>query len=64
MTIGGEAHSPWWYGFGVRKVPHGTMYNAWGLRAVDVGLPDGKVFRVGTDDPEGLLTAISLSRPR
>ena len=64
VTVVGEAASPWWYGFGVRKVPNGTMYNIWGLRAVDVALPDGKVFRIGTDDPEGLLAAISLSRSR
>ncbi len=51
--------NPWWYGFGIRRTPHGWMYNAWGLDAVELLLTDGKRFRIGTNDAEGLHSAIS-----
>jgi hypothetical protein len=50
----------WWYGFGIRKIPDGWMYNVWGLEAIDVEYETGKVFRIGTDDPENLLAVLSL----
>jgi hypothetical protein len=40
------------------------MYNVWGLDAVEVELSSGKVFRIGTNDPENLLAAISLQIKR
>ena len=52
----------WWYGFGIRKVPTGWMYNVRGLDAVDLALSSGKSFRIGTNDVEGLLAALP-SRP-
>jgi hypothetical protein len=51
----------WIYGWGIRKLPDGWMYNVWGLDAVEVDLVSGRKFRMGTDDPEGLLTAITVS---
>ncbi|MGI9665903.1 MAG: hypothetical protein ACR2N2_02220 [Acidimicrobiia bacterium] len=50
----------WWMGWGVRKIPSGWMYNVWGLDAVEVDLSDGTSFRMGTNDAENLLAAISL----
>ena len=62
--------SPWWYGFGLRFIPGGFMWNVWGLDAVELRMaPDasdsflfadrpGKSFRIGTDDPEGLDRAL------
>ncbi len=47
----------WWYGFGMRKIPGGWMWNVGGLDAVELRLDTGKVFRIGTDDPDGLLAA-------
>lgn len=53
----------WWYGFGIRMVPQRTwMYNVWGLDAVELGLASGSRFRIGTNDAEALLTAMSLRR--
>ncbi len=49
----------WWYGWGVRKVPGGWMYNVWGYDAIELELASGKVFRIGTDDPDGLLAALT-----
>ncbi|MEM7286147.1 MAG: hypothetical protein AAF480_07335 [Actinomycetota bacterium] len=62
--------SPWWYGWGLRFIPGGTMWSVWGLDAVELKMvPDasdsfgfsprpGKAFRIGTDDPEGLDRAL------
>lgn len=50
----------WWYGWGIRKIPRGWMYNVWGLDAVELELDGGKVFRIGTDEPDELLGALSL----
>ena len=49
----------WWNGWGVRKIRNGWMYNVWGLDAVQLELSSGKAFRIGTDDPEGLVAALS-----
>ncbi len=51
----------WIYGWGIRRLPGGWMYNVWGLDAVQLDLSSGKTFRIGTDDPEGLLAALTLS---
>ncbi len=47
----------WWYGFGMRKIPGGWMWNVGGLDAVELRMDTGKVFRIGTDDPDGLIAA-------
>lgn len=49
----------WYYGLGVRIVDNGVMYNVWGLDAVELELESGKVFRIGTDDSQGLLASLS-----
>tara|TARA_B100000959_G_scaffold278425_1_gene336741 strand:- start:483 stop:926 length:444 start_codon:yes stop_codon:yes gene_type:complete len=48
----------WWYGWGIRLTPHGWMWNISGLSAVQLTYQDGKSFRIGTNDPEGLLAAL------
>lgn len=50
----------WWYGWGIRRVPSGWMWNVWGLDAVEILLTNGKRFRIGTDDPDGLTAALRL----
>jgi hypothetical protein len=60
----GAAHvvrNKWWYGLGIRIIPGATMFNVWGLDAVELELP-GRNFRIGTDDPEGLAAAIERQR--
>lgn len=57
-----ESHSvvrnPWYYGWGVRRIPIGWLYNVSGLDAVELTMTDGRKFRIGTDDPSGLDAAI------
>lgn len=51
-------HNSWWYGWGLRKVPGGWMFNNSGRDAVELTLRSGKVFRIGTDQPDELLAAL------
>jgi hypothetical protein len=49
----------WIYGWGIRFTPHGWLYNVSGLDAVQLQLRSGRKLRIGTDDPQGLIEAIS-----
>lgn len=53
-----EVRNPWYWGWGIRFYPGGTLYNVSGLSAVEVRLRDGKRYRFGTDEPEKLRRAI------
>jgi len=58
-----QVRNKWYQGWGIRLLKEGWMYNVWGLDAVEVDLRSGRKFRIGTDDPDGLLTALtSLTR--
>ena len=54
----------WFYGWGIRRTPHGWLWNVSGLDAVELLLKNGKRFRVGTDDPEELTRALQQSLGR
>jgi hypothetical protein len=55
-------HNSWWYGWGIRKVPRGWMFNNAGRDAIELTLVSGRVFRIGTDQPDELLGAIARAR--
>ena len=44
----------WWYGWGIRKIPKGWLFNVSGLDAVELLMRNGKVYRIGSDDPQQL----------
>jgi hypothetical protein len=46
------------YGWGMRYIPHGRLWNVWGLDAVELQLRTGTRFRIGTDEPQALLQAL------
>ena len=52
----------WFYGWGIRKIPKGWMFNVRGLDAVELQLTSGRVFRIGTDQPNELAAAINTNR--
>ena len=54
-----KVRNKWYYGFGIRLIPGGQMYNVAGLDAVELKLTNGRVFRIGTDEPDKLLEVIS-----
>ena len=49
----------WYYGWGVRLTPYGMLYNVSGLRAVEILLENGRRVRIGTDEPEAFVRALS-----
>jgi len=49
----------WWHGWGIRKVSRGWMYNNAGRDAIELSLRSGRVFRIGTDQPDELLEAVT-----
>ena len=57
-----RSHCPvrnkWYYGWGIRLIPGGLMYNISGLDAVELTLNSGYIFRIGTDEPYKLSDAI------
>lgn len=53
-----QVRNSWIFGWGIRLTPHGWLYNVSGLDAVEVHLRSGRRFRIGTDDPQGLLASI------
>ncbi|MBN2053764.1 hypothetical protein JW905_02500 [bacterium] len=54
--------NPWYFGWGIRVIPGGWMFNVSGLSAVELERFSGRKFRIGTDDPDGLLRAIRAAR--
>jgi hypothetical protein len=48
----------WWWGWGIRLLRSGLLFNVSGLRAVELVLRSGAVRRIGTDEPETLARAI------
>ncbi len=64
VTAVRQVRNAWIQGWGIRKITGGWMYNVWGLEAVEVELSTDSVFRIGTNDPENLLAAISLQIKR
>ncbi|NMB79545.1 MAG: DUF1673 family protein, partial [Methanomicrobiales archaeon] len=51
--------TPWYYGWGIRWTPEGTLYNMAGEDGIEITLENGTRFRVGTDEPALLAQTIS-----
>jgi ABC-type polysaccharide/polyol phosphate export permease len=49
-----DTSNPWYYGWGIHFIPGGVLYNASGLSAIELQLTNGRVVRIGTDEPEAL----------
>ena len=44
--------NPWYYGIGIRIIPHGLLYNAHGLDAVELKFKNKrKIIRIGSGEP-------------
>lgn len=54
-----RVRNSWIYGWGLRWIPGGMLWNVWGLDAVELQLDGGRRFRIGTDDPTGLDAALT-----
>ena len=54
---------PWWYGYGIRWLgPKRWTYIVAGRDTVELRLKAGGYVRLGTDDPHGLLAALTGPR--
>jgi hypothetical protein len=57
-----EVRNPWYVGFGIRLFPGGVLWNVSGLDAVELDLANGRRFRIGTDEPAALASAIARAK--
>jgi len=48
----------WWYGWGIRAIRKGILYNVNGFDAVELKRPNEKAVRIGTDKPVELKQAL------
>ncbi|MBE3031992.1 MAG: hypothetical protein IMZ74_02165, partial [Actinobacteria bacterium] len=53
-----KVRNHWYAGWGVRIIPRGRLYTVGGLDAVELEMDNGRVVRVGTDQPDALLAAV------
>jgi hypothetical protein len=49
----------WYYGWGLRIIPGGLLYNVAGLDAVELEMNNGHCYRIGTDEPDALKQIIA-----
>lgn len=51
----------WYYGWGIRVWfwPRMWIFNVSGFDAVELSMKNGKIYRIGTDEPNKLLNAIT-----
>ena len=50
--------NPWYYGWGIRFTPRGWLFNVSGFSAIELQMKNGKLYRIGTDDPDNLASAL------
>jgi hypothetical protein len=62
VTGSRKVRNHWYTGWGVRVTPGGRIYNVGGFDAVELELDNGRVVRVGTDEPDALLAAVQAAR--
>jgi len=58
------ARSRWYEGWGINRTRQGMLYNVRGCGAVRLQLRDGRVIRLGSDEPERLCAYLQARLPR
>ena len=53
-----QVRNSWWYGWSIRLTPHGWMWSISGLDAVELTSTRRQKFRLGTDQPQALLSVL------
>mmetsp|Transcript_26514 Transcript_26514/g.67218 ORF Transcript_26514/g.67218 Transcript_26514/m.67218 type:complete len:153 (+) Transcript_26514:79-537(+) len=59
-----KVRNSWQTSWGMHSVRRGWLWNIAGPDAVELELRTGRVFRIGTDDADGLLAACKKHLPR
>ncbi|RKU11618.1 hypothetical protein C6502_07950 [Candidatus Poribacteria bacterium] len=50
--------NPWYYGWGIRFTPRGWLFNVSGFSAIELRMKNGKLYRIGTDEPDNFAAAL------
>ena len=50
---------PWYYGWGIRYTPRGWIFRVSGNSGIELQMKSGKLYQVGTDEPQKLAGAIN-----
>ncbi|RPJ27500.1 MAG: hypothetical protein EHM33_07825 [Chloroflexi bacterium] len=50
--------NPLYYAWGIHVIPDGWVFNVSGTQAVELQMRNGRKYRIGTDDVEGLTNAV------
>lgn len=61
IRAAGVVRNPWYYGWGIKKIPGGWLFNVSGLDAVEIQLKHDRTARIGTDQPRELCAAIEAA---
>ena len=63
ITSATAVKNHWYYGWGIRVWfwPYILIYNVSGLDAVEIVMKDGKIYRIGTDTPVELESALRMA---
>lgn len=59
-----KVRNRWFYGWGIKLTPHGWLFSVSGFDAIQIKLKNGRQYRIGTDEPDRLLTAIESAMQR
>lgn len=56
-----KARNHWYYGWGIRRSfwPRMWIFNVSGFDAVELAMKNGKIYRIGTDEPDALCGALA-----
>jgi hypothetical protein len=50
--------NPLYYAWGIHAIPDGWIFNVSGLQAMELQMKNGRKYRIGTDDVQGLVNAV------
>ena len=62
ITAVREVRNSPWMGLGIHFIHNGMIYNVSGLDGVEITLDNGRLVRIGTDEPAALAQAIEAAR--
>ena len=51
--------NPWYFGWGIRYTPRGWLFRISGRSAIELKMKSGKIYRIGTDEPNRLAKALN-----
>lgn len=49
----------WYHGWGIKKIWGGWLFNVSGFDAVQLQMRNGRIYQIGTDEPDQLLAAVT-----